>query len=303
MQDVRTRFIETKAFLNSLKTNRDRIRCGTECDGGCRAGAPAYHTFKSDAQESHRITFCSAFKTHDERLLILIHECHHVAVDGSRDFAYPTERLIKILAFNKALKNAASFHLYASSVVDPSGTEIGQKVEDTNVIGDENKKNKVNQVLAFIEHWFSLNTFDISIAIQQTQEARNRGSYDPDKHRGTIIMMEDIFSKWFGLTRPPTIPTEEDINKLKAIEERLNTMEKVFEQPFSIVETQDHSDWVNKPNTQIQLNPATLSLNQVEMATALLQEFVNSIPHISAELEPLYVGTINDLRNKRSLDP
>ena len=69
------------------------------------------------------------------------------------------------------------------------------------------------------------------------------------------------------------------------------------------METDHASDWINVPITQIQLNPETLALPVVDLATALLQELVNSIPHISAELEPLYVGTINDLRRKRRLDP
>ena len=116
-------------------------------------------------------------------------------------------------------------------------------------------------------------------------------------------MMEDIFSKWFGLTRPPAVPTDEDILKLKAIEERLKTMESIFENPFTISESHDASDWINQPITLLQLNTETLSLDQAGLATALLQELVNSVPHISAELEPLYIGTINDLRVKRNLDP
>jgi hypothetical protein len=305
VDEVKKGFDDTRTFLQSLKTNRDRVKCGTSCDGGCRAGNPAYHTFRKKRKEPHQVIFCDSFDKHPERLLILIHESHHAGVAGSSDFAYPSERLIKLLDFTRAVKNAASYHLYASSVVDPGGTEFGQKKgkEDKNVIGDPAQKKKVNQSLAFIEHWFSLNTFDVSLTIQQCKQAKAQGSYDNDKHRMALFTMENIFSKWFGLTKPPAVPTEEDIQKLKAIEERLSNMENALDKPFSILETKDASDWLNDPDFQIKLNPDTLSLDMQHITTALLQELVNSIPNISAELEPLYVGTINDLRNLRDLDP
>jgi hypothetical protein len=286
-----------------MKTNRDLIRCGTACDGGCRSGSPAYHSRDRENNIPHVITFCEGMETHAEKSLIIIHESHHAAVTGSRDFAYPSERLIKLLDFSRAILNAASYHLYASAVNNPSAFEFGQEVEDNNQIADVAKKNKVNQVIAFIEHWFSLNTFDISQTIQQCREAKNQGGYDQDTHRNAEIFMEEIFSKWFGLTKPPAPPTEIDINKLTAIEERLKTMEKSFGNPFLISETTGPGNWVNVPPITIHLNPQTIALDQVHLATALLQELVNATPNISAELEPLYVGTINDMRNKRSLDP
>jgi len=39
------------------------------------------------------------------------------------------------------------------------------------------------------------------------------------------------------------------------------------------------------------------------MDIAILQELVHATPNISAESESLYVGTINDIRNLRELDP
>lgn len=300
--DVDSRFDQTRVFMNSMKTNRNLIRCATECDGGCRSGSPAYHTPLKEAP-FHKITFCKSFENDPEKLLIVIHESHHAAVDGSKDFAYPDERLIEILDFTRAIRNAASYHLYSSAVIDPENTKFGQEIEDSNLISNDANAQKVDHVLAFIEHWFSLSTFDISSTIADADEARIQGAYDPKEHKNAIIFMDEVFSKWFGLTKPPTAPTQEDIDKLKAIEERLTTMETTFESPFTINETVGPSDWVNTPATTILLNPATLSLSQPDLVIALLQELVNSTPHISAELEPLYVGTINHMRNKRNLDP
>jgi peptidoglycan hydrolase-like protein with peptidoglycan-binding domain len=301
-EDVKNNFDLTRTFIRSLKSNRDLIRCGTECDGGCRSGSPAYHSNLKKAP-FHKITFCEDFQKHAEKLLIIIHECHHAAVPGSKDFAYPSERLIEMLDFTRALKNAASYHLYASMVINPAATRFGPKTDDTNLIKNSALKNKVDLVIAFIEHWFSLNTFDISTTITDAEEAKSRGAYDKKKHNNAIIFMERVFSKWFGLTKPPTTPNQIDIDKLRAIEERLTKMEKVFDKPFSINETSGASNWTNTPVTSILLNPATLALSQADLTMAMLQELVNSIPHISAELEPLYVGSINDLRNLRDLDP
>jgi hypothetical protein len=39
------------------------------------------------------------------------------------------------------------------------------------------------------------------------------------------------------------------------------------------------------------------------MVIALLQEIVHATPDISADIESLYVGTINALRNDRNLAP
>jgi hypothetical protein len=300
--DVEENFNRTKEFMLSLKDNRDLIRCATPCDGGCRAGSPAYHSPLPEAP-FHLISFCRDFNSHPEKLFIMIHECHHAAVEGSADFAYPSERLIELLDVNRALMNAASYHLYATAVADPDKLKFGQQEEDQNLIIDDAVKNKVDLVIAFIEHWFSLNTFDISETITDGDEARRANAYDPDEHNNAIVFMDRVFSKWFGLTEPMAPPTQEDIDKLQAIEERLTTMEETFDNPFTINQTGGPSNWVNEPETSILLNPATLSLSQADLTMALLQELVNSIPHISAELEPLYVGAINDLRNLRRLDP
>jgi hypothetical protein len=39
------------------------------------------------------------------------------------------------------------------------------------------------------------------------------------------------------------------------------------------------------------------------MVIALLEELVHATPNISADLEALYVGAINEMRNLRNLDP
>ena len=40
--------------------------------------------------------------------------------------------------------------------------------------------------------------------------------------------MQEVFSKWFGLTSPPTAPNSTDIKKLRAIEEHINLMGDAF---------------------------------------------------------------------------
>ena len=301
--DVQQGFNETRAYINKIKAKREHIRCGTQCDGGCRAGSPAYFRPNSEEKPRDKVTFCPGLEGHDERILILIHECHHGGVDGSNDFAYPSERLINKLNFQRAKKNAASFHLYALAVNDPKNMKMGQEKTDINDIRNSTQKRKVDQSLAFLEHWFSLNTFDISIGIRQGKEAKAQGFYHPKKQRTARILMEHVFSKWFGMTKPPSPPNAEDIAKLQAIEERLKSMEDTFDKQLLIDETTGGSDWIELPPIHIQLNKETMDLPIPDLTIALLQELVNFIPNISAESEPLYVGAINEMRERRALDP
>ncbi len=298
VDEVRKNYIEIKTFIGRLKKEKDLTRCATECDGGCRSGSPAYHTELKSGK--HIITFCPDFEKHPERILIVIHECHHAAIPGSSDKAYASTRLFDRLDHAKALLNAASFHVYAAWVDQPNSQPIGPDIKDTNLINDATKKERVNQSLAFMDQWFRLIPFDTSQTVQGTREAREKRKYT--QHNAEVFM-EQVFSKWFGLTQPPAIPTETDVKKLQAIDERTDTMSKTFKNPFIILETANRSFWERGPGPGIALNDAVLRLDLNHMIIALLQELVHATPNLSAESEPLYVGTLNDMRNLRNLDP
>lgn len=297
VDEVRKNYEEIKKFLGRIKKEKDLVRCATECDGGCRSGSPAYHSAPGG---KHIITFCPDFEKDDKRILIVLHECHHASIPGSSDKAYADTRLFEKLDHNKALLNAASFHVYAAWVEKPGSESIGPDVKDTNLIADKAQKDKTDLALAFMEQWFRLVTFDISETIQGAQEAKDKGHYTKKNPR---VFMELVFSKWFGMNRPPLAPTELDIKKLKAIENRTVKMEKTFSSPFVIIETPNQSFWTNGPGNDMALNQNVLSLDMQHLVIALLQELVHATPNISAESEPLYVGTINDMRNLRELDP
>lgn len=296
--EVKAIYEQIKDFVGKLKTDKTLTRCGTDCDGGCRSGSPAYHTPKKDG--THIITFCPGFNKDKDRILIVIHESHHAAIPGSSDKAYAETRLFDKLDHTKALLNAASFHVYAAWVDTPGSQPIGQPVKDTNLINDKAQKENVNLSLAFLQQWFRLVPFDVSQTVQGTQEAREKGRYTQNNAR---VFMEEVFSKWFGLTRPPAVPTETDIKKLRAIDERVNLMDKAFKVPFVILETKDQSFWTEGPGSDIALNANVLQLDRDHMIIALLQELVHATPNISADIESLYVGTVNDMRNLRGLDP
>ncbi len=296
--EVKAIYEQIKDFVGKLKTDKTLTRCGTDCDGGCRSGSPAYHTPTKEG--SHIITFCPGFSKDKERILIVIHESHHAAVPGSSDKAYAETRLFDKLDHTKALLNAASFHVYAAWVDTPGSQPIGQPVKDTNLISDKTQKDNVDLSLAFLQQWFRLVPFDVSQTVQGTQEAREKGRYTKNNAR---VFMEEVFSKWFGLTKPPTVPNETDIKKLRAIDEHVVLMDKAFKVPFVILETKDQSFWTEGPGADIALNENVLKLDKEHMIIALLQELVHATPNISAESEPLYVGTVNDMRNLRGLDP
>lgn len=297
VNEVKANFTLIRDFIKSLKTDPSHVRCGTECDGGCRSGSPAYH---SPAGGKHIITFCPDFNNNPERTVIVIHECHHASVDKSKDIAYAHTRLIDKLDHAEALRNAASFHLYSALVQDPGSDRIGPKVKDTNSISDPSKQKKVDQAIAFMEQWFKLITFDMSRIAQNMDEAGQKGKY-PEKSR--IDLINGIYVKWFNVTPAPSKPKTIDVQKAKAVEERTNKMEDAFRNVLSISESASGSQWERGPGKDIRLNRQLLDLDINHLVIGILQELVHATPEISAESEPLYVGTINDLRNDRELAP
>lgn len=298
VDEVKKIYEQVKDFLGSLKKEKDLSRCGTLCDGGCRSGSPAYHSETLDGK--HVITFCPDFEKDKDKILIVLHEAHHAAIPGSSDKAYAETRLFDKLDHTKALLNAASFHVYAAWVDTPGSQPIGPNIKDTNLIDDKAQKANVDNTLAFMHQWFRLVPFDVSGTVQGAQEAKEKGKYTQNNPQ---VFMELVFSKWFGLTRPPAVPNEKDIETLQAIDDRVTTMDKAFKVPFVILETKDQSFWTKGPGADIALNQNVLKLDRVHMAIALLQELVHATPNISAESEALYVGTVNDMRNLRGLDP
>ena len=233
---------EVKDFLGRLKKENKLARCGTLCDGGCRSGSPAYHSETLDGK--HTITFCPDFKKDKDKILIVLHEAHHAAIAGSSDKAYAETRLFDKLDHTTALLNAASFHVYAAWVDTPGSQPIGPKIKDANLIDDKTQKVNVDMTLAFMHQWFRLVPFDVSGTVQGAQEAKEKGKYTQNNPR---VFMELVFSKWFGLTSPPAVPTAKDIETLQAIDDRVTTMDKAFKVPFVILETKDQSFWTRGP--------------------------------------------------------
>ncbi|HYE54012.1 MAG TPA: M35 family metallo-endopeptidase [Chitinophagaceae bacterium] len=297
VNEVKTNYEEVKKFLGVIKKDKSHVRCGTDCDGGCRSGSPAYHN-KENGKDI--ITFCPNFETHPNRTAIVLHESHHAAIAGSRDVAYPNTRLIDKLDHAKALLNAASFHLYAEFVQDPSTASMGPKTKDSNSIADEQIKKKADLVIAFIEQWFKLVTFDMAEISTEMDQARVKGFYPDSPAKGAI---DRIYVPWLRVTPTYAKPTELDVKKAKAIQDRGKQMGKAFTQVLEISESTGVSLWERGPGKEIKLNKQVLSLGMERMAIALLQQLVHATFGISADIESLYVGVINDLRNERSLDP
>jgi peptidoglycan hydrolase-like protein with peptidoglycan-binding domain len=295
-EEVKKNYIEIKKFLELIKKDPTHVRCGTACDGGCRSGSPAYHG-KSGGFDI--LTFCPNFKTHPERIFIVLHESHHAAIKGSRDIAYQHTRLIDKLDHKEALLNAASFHMYAKLVNDPTSDHIGPAVKDKDSIADPDKKKRAELALADMEQWMNLVTFDMSVVSADMDAAKTKGKYGPDASLKKI----NIYVNWLNTTAPPTAPTEGDVAQAKAMEERTRLMENTFDKVFTISESANGSSWERGPGADISLNQNLLALDIRHMVIALLQELVHATPDVSAEREPLYVGVINDLRNLRKLAP
>jgi hypothetical protein len=298
--EVRVNYELTKAFILQMVADRSFVKCGTKCDPICRKDAFGYHRRDRNTGRSF-ITFCPSFGTKPTRDVAgVIHESHHAGVPNSRDHAYEFTRLFELLDHSKALLNASSYHVYAMWVDKPGSEKVGPDKKDRNFIKDLKQKANINQALAFMHQWFELIPFDVSRAMTGAEEANKKGKYK-DERAAEII--EDSISPWFNITRPPLAPSKKDIKKLQAIEERLDTMDTAFGKRFNIFESADESLWSRGPGSIILANQNLLSMDMQRMVIALLQELVHATPDISADIESLYVGTINNLRNDRSMDP
>lgn len=305
INNVEANYDETTKFLTKLTEDKSPERIlGSVCDGGCRAGWPAYHHVKRNDQEiivGHLVTFCKSFESHAEKDFMLLHESHHAAINGSHDIAYPQSRLINKLNIDLALKNAASFHLYAEHIINPSlpSAQIEPSIKDNNFIIDSTKKEKIDLNIGYLEHWFALIPGDITQIKTILIDAKNDGKY---KSKNNELAIESI-SYWFGVTPPPKLPNEKDIKKAQSIENRANKMETPFSSPLIIMESQTQSSWERGPMQHIQINSQVLDLDNKHLIIALLQELVHATPNISAESEPLYVGIIAQLAEDRGLAP
>lgn len=290
---VKVNFLRIRALVNALKTDSALVRCATPCDGGCRAGSPAYH-------RGGIVSFCPDFDKHPDRTLIVLHESHHASVPGSSDKAYRTTRLFTRLDPALALLNAESFHVYAAWVNQPGSQPVGPPVPDTNTISDAAERDRVAEALAHLEQWFALIPFDTSVDVQGISEASQTGHY---KQRNAEIRMEQIYSRWFGMTRPPAAPNAHDVQRMRAIDERMRTMSTPFDAPLTIRETTGPGTWQRGPGQELALNTPLRQLPLHQLITALTQELVHATPNISADLESMYVLTINDMRTLRGLAP
>ena len=301
--DVQNIFDKVAEHLKNLKKDKKLQRCGSECDGGCAAGSPAYNTDINGKLAAGRLTMCDGFfdSSAEKQAIIIIHEGHHGTPRiPSSDKAYQHTRLIDKLDHKLALQNAASFHLYAQLVNKPGSASIGPKNKDAVTITDSKQREKLNLSLAFIEQWFTLNTFDASTLHAGMDQARKQGGW---KDENAEILMEFYFAPQFGFTKPPAIPTEKEQASVAAIFDRLTTMEDAFDQQLVIEESTNQDKWERGPGQKIEVTANILTLDQQRQVIALVQELVRATPDISATLAPEYVILINELRKGRSLDP
>ncbi len=289
-------------------TVNNRHQCGNECDNKCK-NRPAYNSDTSslgkhgDKYPPGLITLCPLFKDQDliMQAIVLIHEGHHgVAGIPSKDIAYHKSRLLTKLATSEAMRNASSFHVFAQMINDPSkDTSVPIKKDVFNNISTAGRQ-AIELPIAWIQQWFSLNTFDVISLYGDIHKAKGKRRIKQPQRK---IMK--FISPRFGLTPHTRTPTMRDQVAVAAIYHRLQLMEDVLDSQLTFNKINSGvSFWQKGPGTTISLTPDFFSpsLLPSRKTIYLLQELVRATSNISAKQEPEYVALIHFLRkNYRNL--
>lgn len=298
--------------------------CGTNADGRCASGSPAYNSDRKIPGQTNTkgvMTICPEFynATPRKQALVLIHEGHH-GTPGipSKDYAYQKSRLLIKIPKTLALQNAASFHVYASLVDDPGKEFLGPPKKDIYAknIPDIQRK-KVDEALAWVQHWFSFYDFDVGAAFSAIVKARENVAADKKSGKGTSLpktpkssrhpwpdsggtKVMEIIAGHFPLTKPNNPPSKKDQQAVAAIFDRFQQMGEAIDKQLHInKQAKGSEEWSRGPGDKLFLTDAFLNLKPSLMASALVQMLVHATPGISAKHESAYIAMAEDLRKAR----
>lgn len=302
----------------------DLHRCGTLCHPICQAGSPAFNTDKEINPKTGKaepnlegiMTICPAFKTYkkDELPLILIHEGHH-GTPGfkSRDEAYNDTRAIALLDFDRAMSNAATFHVFVAKInsLKTGASTIGPAFEDHFNKADNftaTEKARANEAVAWPHQWLIRSKHILSSLYNFMVKVRKGEKTYNDKEDLRDLLFNLSFH--FPVQRPnekdpSQKPGESDLIMIASMYDRTVRMTETFESsPFEFEKSgADATSWERGPGQKIRLSDHFFSSSRDLRINIILQELVHATPDISPNLEPGYVILYHEIREWLGLGP
>lgn len=301
-------------------------RCANECEG-CQPGTVAFNNGQ-DADALMTLCHNSSGGFMDEPDLVtrsatLIHEGLHgitlatipvllppPAIEGTTDFSYEDQRLIKFLDPSTALQNTDSYVLLVEQLNGIPVT-VGRGVPDpaTGVPlspGAGGEREQVDRALGWLEGWLTWTEQEVSGIYESVNRALNR--VPPKWPPGAPGYYAEAMMKLapvFGLTVPPAPPTERDKFAVAAIHDRYDKMQGVLFSNSTIAikrEASGTTSWAKGPKRALTLGPDFFAFPpgpargraQLDL---LLRKIIEAHPDISESARPKYF-LVTDLLRK-----
>ena len=301
-------------------------RCANECEG-CQPGTVA---FNNGQDADALMTLCEnssgGFMNEPDlikRSATLIHEGLHgitlatvpvllppPATEGTTDFSYEDQRLIKFLDPSTALQNTDSYVLLVEQLNGLAVT-VGRAIPDpaTGVplspgVGGE--REQVDRALGWLEGWLTWSEQEVSGIYESVNKALNR--VPPKWPPGVPGYYQEAMSKLapvFGLTVPPAAPTDRDKFAVAAIHDRYDKMQGVLFSVSSIVikrEASGTTHWASGPKRSLTIGPDFFAFpagpgRDRAQLDLLLRKIIEAHPDISEGARPKYF-LLTDLLRK-----
>jgi hypothetical protein len=282
-------------LLTNLQALREEVevmlilhRCANKCDSGCAAGFLAY--------SSDPVTLCPGFMEEpdvEKRAKTLIHEGTHLTKEfTAEDYAYEYERLILLLKQSEALRNAASYALFAQMIVSPKPETVtvgpGKGKEDDGSMLETKDKEAADRAIAFVENWTTAAGIETAGLHDNIHEARQHGYWTNWWAEYTMSLL----APRFGLRAPKALPRKRDQTAVAAIFHRYEAMRNgVKKVSLQFVKSKgSENDWEKGPGSEVTFGSTFfINLSPRQQVLALFLELVQATPDISEDLEEKYV--------------
>jgi hypothetical protein len=315
--------------MNPLGTKKAPVKPGHRCANECEGCQPGTVAFNNGQDASALMTLCDnssgGFMNEPDlvtRAATLIHEGLHgitlatvpvllppPATDGTTDFSYEDQRLIKFLDPSTALQNTDSYVLLVEQLNGLPVT-VGRGVPDpaTGVplspgVGGE--REQVDRALGWLEGWLTWSEQEVSGIYESVNKALKR--VPPKWAPGPPGYYEEamaILAPIFGLTVPRAAPTDRDKFAVAAILDRYEKMQGVLFSTSSIAikrESSGETSWARGPKQSLTLGPDFFAFpagpgRDRKQLDLLLRKIIEAHPDISESARPKYFLLTDSLR-------
>lgn len=255
-------------------------RCGTLCDGTCTL-AIAYN---EDVGNASVLTLCPAFAHKDplDRTRNFIHETAHGTpglglagkTAGTTDVAYRFDRRLPRLTPDQALQNSDSYALFVMLAAEPAFTRPRRPLDKLTVKSKD--KAGVEDCLALLSDWVKWSTQDTASTYSTIVESRAKKKWTSDYYKETM----ELIATQFGLTKPPTLPTDDDRFAVAGIVDRYETISNVVRKDLDVQHDPKAKTtmWSKGPGKSIKLGDDFFALKTaIERTRLIMRALVDQV--------------------------